>query len=268
MRFTLYYPVKPKDISQLWGVEHPEYALRGLPYSRHNGIDFRLNQGQLISCPFDCTVTVTQTDAAQGGNSGIFVCLLSGSEYEFDDGKSAFVELSFMHCSKLLVEKGQILKAGDPIALGGSTGYSDSPHTHMQPLRVRVEGDGSYYKMDDNADAFYTFDPMPYFNGKFVADISMHTGVQPFVRYLSLGSTGDDVILLQKILNSDPNTMIASQGPGSPGNETNYFGALTKKAVQKFQTKYGIADSNNPAYGAVGPRTRAKLQECANALHL
>lgn len=262
MRFTLCYPVKPNDITQLWGVEHPEYALRGLPYSRHNGIDLRLSQGQLISSPFDCKVTVAQTDAAQGGNSGIFVCLLSGTSYEFDDGKAAFVELSFMHCSKLLVEKGQILKAGDSIALGGSTGYSDSPHTHMQPLRVRVESDGSYYKIDDNADAFYTFDPMPYFNGAFAQDL------RPFVRYLSQGSTGNDVRLLQKILNSDPDTMIASQGPGSPGKETNYFGALTKRAVQKFQTKYGIANPDNPAYGAVGPRTRAKLQELVNALHL
>lgn len=262
MRFSIYYPVKPNDITQGWGVEHPEYALRGLSYSRHNGIDLRLQEGQLISCPFDCKVTVAQRDPVQGGNSGIFICLLSGSEYEFDDGKKAYVELSFMHCSRLLAEKGQMLKAGDPLARGGSTGYSDSPHTHMQPLRVRVESDGNYYKMDENADVFCTFDPMPYFNGKFAVDLRL------FVRYLSVGSVGEDVMLLQKILNADLDTRVASQGPGSPGKETDYFGGLTRKAVQKFQTKYGIADSSNPAYGAVGPRTRAKLQELVDTLPL
>lgn len=45
---------------------------------------------------------------------------------------------------------------------------------------------------------------------------------------------------------------------------TGYFGPLTLKAVQRFQTKYGIVSSGSPSttgYGRVGPRTRAKLNE-------
>ena len=45
------------------------------------------------------------------------------------------------------------------------------------------------------------------------------------------------------------------------GNETEYFGSLTEKAVQKFQTKYNIAKSGDSGYGYVGPKTRAKLNE-------
>ena len=78
-------------------------------------------------------------------------------------------------------------------------------------------------------------------------------------RNLDVGSTGADVKTLQQILNSDPATQIASSGPGSPGNETMMFGSLTKLAVEKFQVKYGIANSSSPAYGYVGPATRAKL---------
>jgi hypothetical protein len=59
-----------------------------------------------------------------------------------------------------------------------------------------------------------------------------------FVRDLFVGITGSDVLDLQKILNSDSETKIADYGAGSSGNETNYFGNLTKTAVEKFQLKY------------------------------
>ncbi|MDP3989093.1 MAG: hypothetical protein Q8P93_02570, partial [bacterium] len=44
-------------------------------------------------------------------------------------------------------------------------------------------------------------------------------------------------------------------------NETNFFGNLTKKAVEKFQVKYSIAGPGDSGYGFVGPKTRAKLNE-------
>ena len=91
---------------------------------------------------------------------------------------------------------------------------------------------------------------------------STPTGVSPlFDRPLSKGQVHDDVLRLQQILNSDPDTRIADEGVGSPGEETNYFGNLTEKAVQKFQEKYGLATQGNPGYGFVGPKTRAKLGE-------
>lgn len=78
---------------------------------------------------------------------------------------------------------------------------------------------------------------------------------------LGKGDRGDEVKQLQQVLNSDPDTQIAESGIGSPGNETTLFGALTEKAIQRFQVKYGIAGPGDVGYGYVGPKTRAKLNE-------
>lgn len=66
---------------------------------------------------------------------------------------------------------------------------------------------------------------------------------------------------LQQLLNTDPDTIVAGSGPGSPGQETNYYGSLTEKAVTKFQLKYKvISNPKAPGSGRVGPKTRAALR--------
>jgi len=88
-------------------------------------------------------------------------------------------------------------------------------------------------------------------------------GCFALARSMSLGSKGDDVLALQRFLNSYTDTTVAVSGPGSFGYETSYFGPATKRAVIKFQNKYN-ADILLPAglkigNGFVGTLTRARI---------
>lgn len=75
-----------------------------------------------------------------------------------------------------------------------------------------------------------------------------------FTRNLTLQSSGADVKMLQQFLNGQ-GFPVASQGSGSPGNETTYFGSKTQQALANFQKSVGIT----PASGYFGPITRAYI---------
>jgi peptidoglycan hydrolase-like protein with peptidoglycan-binding domain len=78
---------------------------------------------------------------------------------------------------------------------------------------------------------------------------------------LSLGEIDPQVMVLQQLLNQAGFTL-ATSGPGSPGNETTKFGALTYAALRKFQCAQGIACSGDEAttgYGLLNAPTRAAL---------
>ncbi|MSU55554.1 MAG: peptidoglycan-binding protein [Candidatus Taylorbacteria bacterium] len=88
-----------------------------------------------------------------------------------------------------------------------------------------------------------------------------------FQRNFGLGSRGEDVLNLQKLLNLDSETRVAISGIGSPGQETGSFGYLTRDAVIKFQKKYikDILLTNQVPTGYVGPKTLKQLNKLAKA---
>lgn len=85
-------------------------------------------------------------------------------------------------------------------------------------------------------------------------------GCYAFTMSHQQGDSGGEVMQIQKFLNSH-GAQVAVSGAGSPGNETAYYGALTKAAVAKWQAANGVA----PAAGYWGPITRAKVASvCAS----
>ncbi|MEX0673072.1 MAG: peptidoglycan-binding protein [Candidatus Paceibacterota bacterium] len=86
-----------------------------------------------------------------------------------------------------------------------------------------------------------------------------------FTRNLTVGSTGEEVRQLQIFLNQDSDTRLATVGAGSPGQETSYFGPITRNAVVRFQTKYAsdvlLPLGLSSATGFWGPSSRAMANE-------
>jgi len=105
--------------------------LRGF-MNTHKGLDIKLNKGDTVRAAFDGVVRYSKY------NRGGFGYLLIVRHYNG-------LETYYAHLSKMLVKVNQIVKSGEPIALGGSTGRSRGPHLHfeiryknvpMDPLRI------------------------------------------------------------------------------------------------------------------------------------
>lgn len=87
--------------------------------SRHNGIDIALKTGDTIYSTFNGKVRFAKSTTS---GYGILVII------RHDNG----LETYHGHLSALLVESGDRVVAGQPIALGGSTGRSSGPHLHFE----------------------------------------------------------------------------------------------------------------------------------------
>lgn len=92
--------------------------------SRHTGLDIAASQGTQIKVVADGKVT----SAKYNGSYGYLV--------KVDHGNG--LETWYAHTSKMYVREGQEVKAGDIIALVGSTGNSTGPHLHFE---VRINGE-------------------------------------------------------------------------------------------------------------------------------
>jgi LysM repeat protein len=91
---------------------------RGFMYT-HKGLDIKLNKGDTIRAAFDGVVRYARYNRGGFGNLIIL---------RHHNG----LETYYAHLSKMNVKVNQIVKSGDPIALGGSTGRSRGPHLHFE----------------------------------------------------------------------------------------------------------------------------------------
>ncbi|MBR0255746.1 MAG: peptidoglycan DD-metalloendopeptidase family protein [Bacteroidales bacterium] len=87
----------------------------------HNGIDIPLRVGDTIRSPFDGVVRYVGGGKATGGYGNLVVIRHSNG-----------LETYYGHLSQRLVVENDLVAAGDPIGLGGSTGRSTGPHLHME----------------------------------------------------------------------------------------------------------------------------------------
>lgn len=85
----------------------------------HKGVDIGLKMNDTVRAAFDGKIRLTNYEAKGYGNYVII---------RHPNG----LETVYGHLNKHLVKPNQVVKAGDPIGLGGSTGRSTGPHLHFE----------------------------------------------------------------------------------------------------------------------------------------
>jgi len=85
----------------------------------HNGIDVKVQIGDTIVSAFDGKVRIVKFERRGYGNYVVI---------RHDNG----LETVYGHLSKHLVKENQLVKAGEPIGLGGNTGRSTGSHLHFE----------------------------------------------------------------------------------------------------------------------------------------
>lgn len=85
----------------------------------HKGVDIGIRMNDTIYAAFDGKVRLTNFEARGYGN---YVIL------RHPNG----METVYGHLNRFLVKQNQTVRAGEPIALGGSTGRSTGPHLHFE----------------------------------------------------------------------------------------------------------------------------------------
>ena len=113
----------------------------------HNGLDLKVNIGDTIVAAFDGKVRVVKYERRGYGKYVVI---------RHDNG----LETVYGHLSKQLVEDNQLVKAGEPIGLGGNTGRSTGSHLHCETRFLGIAINPIYMfdfpKQDIVADT-YTF---------------------------------------------------------------------------------------------------------------
>ena len=124
MKLSLYYPVKPHKINRPWGfLSLAEYQRFG--FSRHNGIDIALVNGQPIFVPLEADVLKIGNEPNGGG---ISVSILSSQQYTFEDGKESYVFLDFLHCQEIKVSVGDHVLPGHHVGSRSQRGFRVARH--------------------------------------------------------------------------------------------------------------------------------------------
>ena len=90
----------------------------------HRGVDVRLNTGDPVHCAFNGVVRIARPMGAYGN-------LVVVRHYNG-------LETVYGHLSKIQVKPMQVVKAGQVLGLGGSTGRSTGPHLHFE-VRFQYE---------------------------------------------------------------------------------------------------------------------------------
>ena len=169
MKLELFYPCKPFNVTQAWGITNPIYGEIG--FNKHNGIDFVRRYGEK-TWPLYMPLKAKITDVGENTKAGKYARFISTDRYEVL-GKLCYIGGIIMHMASQGVLRHQICEVGELIGMADNTGFSTGPHTHISIYRLKEdifnENDLSN-RLDTDASTNNTIDPHPYWTGFFAED--------------------------------------------------------------------------------------------------
>lgn len=198
MKLELFYPCKPFYLGQGFGenkacsnpdrtgvvAELPDgtcpigpdklqkvklYPLLGM--KGHTGLDLYAPDGWIVRAPCDGIVKEIQLEPERGLGVGIITL----EKYEME-GEEHYAKIRQWHGKKILVELGQVVRAGDPVMLADNTGLSAGSHNHFELKPVEYDQWGNHYNVFQDNGYFGSINPLPHFNG-FYAEDSVKVGI-------------------------------------------------------------------------------------------
>lgn len=118
--------VPEREVLNVRGYHTPHSGRVSSPYGyrarfgrMHKGVDISLKLNDTIYAAYDGKVRLTNYEPKGYGN---YIILRHPNK----------LETVYGHLNKILVKPNQVVKAGQPIGLGGSTGRSTGPHLHFE----------------------------------------------------------------------------------------------------------------------------------------
>ena len=118
--------VPDREVLNVRGYHTPHPGRVSSPYGyrarfgrMHKGVDISLKLNDTIYAAYDGKVRLTNYEPKGYGN---YIILRYPNK----------LETVYGHLNKILVKPNQVVKAGQPIGLGGSTGRSTGPHLHFE----------------------------------------------------------------------------------------------------------------------------------------
>ena len=116
-------PIATRQVTSNYGYRHSFGRM-------HYGTDLKLSHGDTIRAAFSGKVRIK---SYEGGGYGNYVVI------RHPNG----LETVYGHMSRSIVREGTVVRAGDPIGLGGSTGRSTGPHLHFEARFMGIPIDPS-----------------------------------------------------------------------------------------------------------------------------
>lgn len=227
------------DVSK-FHMPHPGYITSNYGYRRrfrreHKGVDLKLNIGDTVRAAFDGRVRIVNYEARGYGK---YVVVRHTND----------LETVYGHLSGFLVEPGQYVRAGEPIALGGNTGRSTGPHLHFEtrymgyPINPCAIFD--FANQTTHTDT-YTFDKRTYkqarnfdpaANSQYARQYMQAHPPKPYVRSSSGSSSSSRGSATYRVRKGDSLSRIASRNGTTVAKLCRLNGISTSTTLRPGQT--------------------------------